>query len=587
MRKRSTVKERFTTFIEWKSNGSWIWQEDRKLCNIFDKCLEQNPDFDEIDLVNFWLGDWKSKFASSQKDRNDSENNEIYAFSHPLAAYLQESLLIAAKDRYRKYSGFKSFTAQDYFQIGFVLLCKGKIIRNNEFDYSKFKSYAILQFKSRINDELRTQNRYIARTPESLVLEQDKKIEKESEKTNKARDNKISSTEARLREALKWRGIESELLEEYIKVWSVYREIRRQNRKIYQGKILPLAYNSNEWEIIYQEVKHCYSDLALGIETIKERMEECSQALSDYLSPKSISLNNLVGDADDSLEYLDNLVYKNRYVDQSKFKETNLYSIIFDNLVDWSAKEILLLEEEIIANRRIRLIPKFKLILDLYYGLQMEQALVANHLNSHYPEVAEQIAINGIVRQYHIARLVSKIIKTTTKKSIKHFENSEFLLQSGVKITFDDFKVSYLEEYINHSNELFNLVFRAYYNSTDWQLYNWLKSKIKDFSEDEKRFLELYYVQSVEIYESEAEKAYSTFGVEFTDISSYLNRTIDQIKELESNIKVGIVDDFNQFANDSNSLDIRWSEKERDLTLNLSDKWLRTYCDKYTIFNAN
>lgn len=606
MSRRNTTRERFTTFAAWKSDRSLTWKEDRKLCQIYDRCLEQNPSFTEEDLVELWLDDWKTKFCSSKENREENEARGNYTFTHPLAAYLQTSLLIAAKNRFEKYGKLKEHTVNDYFNLGFMLLCRGKVITDNLFFYQgkitrknkkkeidmstyPFKSYMATLFISRINDELRTHDRYIGRTGESLLLEKDSSTNKKSEKKDTF---KIGQTEKRLREALQWQGITGDVLEEYIAIWSVYKEIRQKNRKIYRGKILPIPWNDEEWNSIFQEIIYHHPDFDLSLEKLQERMQECSKAVSDYLSPKSESLNNLIGDSNGSLEHLDNLVYDQNSVDTDNLDSKSIYSILFSDLVHWTVKDISFLTEELLKNdgvvsipnqRRRRLIPKFKLALDLYYGLKIEQTVVANHLNNYYPEVAKQIAKSEIVRQYSLTRLFQSIKLILAIRSIEHFKNSEFLSKSGTTITFEDFEAKYLEEYINHHSEIFELVFKDYYESTDWQLYAWIDEKTKAFDEASIRFLELYYVQGIRIYNDEEERAYSEFGLEFTDISSYLNMDFEEVVNLQSSIKKNIYDDFKHFANDRLE-NIRWSESERDLTLRLIDNWLEVYCNRYLTF---
>ena len=591
MRQRNRVKHRFTNSILWRNNRFHGWTEDRRLERMFQSYLEsfpedlkeletlsvkkkdEKPGYAELYLTHLCLEDWKSrkqqKLSNSPlsseeidsltptdntkqsdlqgKEKRQSQTKQLVRqnivkqfISHNLEAYLQVAIYKVANklnNQYQNHSTFRNYTIQDYFDLGILLLYQKNILEKYDFAInSNIEAYTYTRLEQRITGELRRQDKSTGKTGEYLLLEED------------------SKTEQRMIKALLWQGVEGDRLDEYIFVWDIYREIRRQTKKVSRGKTQPPT--ESDWNAIHQEIRLSNPNFNHNIETIKEWINECRKALRQYLSPSAVSLENPVSQSVDNLAFKD-VLEDSKYAEKIKTREEiSERRGIASNLENWIFEEFTRLKAE---SEKLRIEPEFKLILDMQHGLQMTQAEIANHLNSAYPEIAERISRNGVAGQSQVSRKITKVKGILSKRTIEYMKETKFLLQSGIEVSFEKFKDTYLENFIKNFDTIFSSIMNAHYNSLDWDIYEWLKNKIASLNDEQKLFLELFYTREMAI----------------VDICSQMEKAEPDILKMQSEIINNFVNDYTDFSN--TQLKISWSDKETDLTSRLIDRWLRTY----------
>ncbi|NJO98827.1 MAG: hypothetical protein HC764_24825 [Pleurocapsa sp. CRU_1_2] len=411
---------------------------------------------------------------------------------------------------------------------------------------SNIEAYTYTRLKQRITGELRGEDKSTGKTGEYLLLETD------------------SKTEQRMMEALLWQGVAGDRLEEYIFVWDIYREIRRQTKKVSRGKTQPPT--DSDWNTIFQEIRLSNPDFKHDFETIKEWIDECRKALRQYLSPSAISLENPVSQSVDNLAYKD-VLEDSKYAEKIKNREEiSERTGIANNLENWMFEEFTRLKAE---SEELRIEPEFKLILDMQYGLQMTQAEIANHLNSAYPKIAERISRNGVAGQSQVSRKITRVKRILLERTIEYMKEKKFLLQSGIEISFEKFKDTYLENFIKNFDVIFSSIMNSHYNSLDWDIYEWLKDKIASLNDEPQLFLELLYTREMAIM----------------DICSQMEKAEPDILKLQSEIINNFVNDYTELSN--NQLKINWSDKEADLTSRLIVRWLKTYCSSESFIKSS
>ena len=361
MEPRQGITQIFSTFLQ-VSKSPCHWQTELKLLRSIEKCLAQTASNNSSEdfWVIHWYQNWQNKPQSLAKGH--------------LLAYLQESGYWAAKKMTR--FAVRQYELADYFQIALGEV--NKVLQGfNPEQGVKLSYYASLCFQSLIRDKLR-QGQEIDICSDWGLL------------------RKVS--QKRLKEALSRAGLDSEEIAQYTLAWKGFKSIYipAQGKKT---RNLPKP-DLKTWEAItkfYNQER--YKQLSavtqeLDARTIEQWLISCAQYIRAYLYPQAVSLNNPqpgheIGELQDNLT--------------ASEEESLLNQMITQEEIEARQQQYQRLQQ-VLVKAINNLKPELQIVLQLYYGQQLNQQAIANQLS---------------MQQYKVSRRLSQARKALIKSLIQ------------------------------------------------------------------------------------------------------------------------------------------------------------------------
>jgi RNA polymerase sigma factor (sigma-70 family) len=350
MKHRTTVLEQFSTVALWKEEQWHGWQKVTQLQLSIEQYLQQD---DSLTSERYWTVFWHQRWL----EQKDNKAAQQLARLH-LYAYLQESCYQAALKIWQSYRQRFDYSIEDYFGLGKLKFEKVLSDFNANLNPS-LGGYCLLILEWRIIDELRQFNKTFGHTIWSLLL---------------------NSTEMRLKKALLQSGIVAQSVDYYLHIWDCYKAIYQSAKIKQDGKVQEPS--SEQWQQI-NDLWHTGNIKWQQRTQIRELLINMGNALLQYLSPTSISLNLTMGE---DIELIDSVTDKYILNTLEEEEEQAQRQKQFQKIYSWLREQL-----ETLDIQQYHLNPQINSILVMYYGQDLKQIPIAQQLNINQSTVARNI----------------------------------------------------------------------------------------------------------------------------------------------------------------------------------------------------
>ncbi|MEO1430337.1 MAG: sigma-70 family RNA polymerase sigma factor [Cyanobacteria bacterium J06633_8] len=367
VKKRKNIIDKFSSFICFTGENNQIrlhWKVDAKLEKNIQSKVKADPEAKESFWAQYFLK--TLLFQSATDNQNLVKVNSQSSFSTAkkhFSAYLQEACFKAAKDIHSefKYIQYK-YSVEEYFQIANIAASSpGKLFKSFNFERHQIniEAYAITAFKRFIRNQIYRQDL-------------------EARRTRFSNYGLLKDLNAReLTEALQAQSFSAQKIVSYRLVWQCFCEtfqitvnnLNSRKRSPSQTELLAIAnyYNQRCNQL------HLANPLATDIEII-EMLSTCIRAAKNYRHK----------------QYL--------------YFEENYYAIPDSRLSAW---DVMINQEEcrqienIIENLYNNMPEIYKILFNLWQGLNLTQTEIANLLKYKYPELQKQYQVARYLKKYN------------------------------------------------------------------------------------------------------------------------------------------------------------------------------------------
>jgi RNA polymerase sigma factor (sigma-70 family) len=390
MHPRTEVREMFSTFVKFNSNGRFLnWISSIKLRRSMEKSWEQyipannSPEF----WASYWYEFWLNRSSNLAKDH-------IYA-------YLQEPCYQAAEKFWYKYHiKFPDYKTEDYFQIAISHV--DRFLPKINPNIFNIKNYAKTIFSNAITDKMRRANKSVGHSDWSLL---------------------INTSETAFRNSLQTFGYLTVPIDSYLLAWDCFKEIYASDRTQINKQLA--APNREIWQQIsqlYNQLRQP-TDAESNANAIAQWMQSAARAIRQSLAPPITSLNQVIGD-EDGRELQDCLPSNNEEETEQSINPdaTDQINILLINVLQEIDKKA----QEVPTNKKAETAQEILKILPLFYQQSLSETEIGKLLG---------------IKQYTVSRRL-KVVKENMLLSLSEWA------KSTLQISIDSHTINYINHLI-------------------------------------------------------------------------------------------------------------------------------------------
>lgn len=344
MRKRESIVEIFSTFLQFEDDFNSRWLVDKKLQKNIQRCINESS-YKDVSQ-HYWAIYWHKIWL---------KESTLISLSH-LSAYLQEIIYWTAK---KMINFSKDQSVADLFQIA-ISKTPGVLEKYDSRQGVYLEKYASFVFRSIIKDELRKQREIDICTDWGLL-------------------HKLSGKN--LLESLQYQGIKLEIINEYLLIWQCFKAIYAPKN----AKTSRLAFEPEAkiWQDICQLYNKQTKNKHQQPEQIKNILLTCAKLARNYLYPKKVSIDEQKP-GQEKLTLLDEI--------PATIQESVLTEIIAEEDEKNRQRDLNQINQ-VLLKVLIKLDVSAQRLLKMYYGQGLSQQEIAQELE---------------IKQYTVSRRLSR-----------------------------------------------------------------------------------------------------------------------------------------------------------------------------------
>ncbi len=340
MQPRTTIMEIFSTFLQFQGDRFSHWATESRLRRSIQSCLQQTT---KNTTENFWVMYWYKSWEVAE--------TKFLAQQH-LTAYLQEACYWSSQKTVANFLSTQ-YKISDCFQIAIAQV--NKVFQGFNPNYSSsFKSYASIVFGNAIREYCRQVGEVDICTDWGLLRK---------------------TSQRRFHDALKNAGFSSDRINTYIVAWQCFKTLYIPQ----PGNCRQLAPPDEQ---IWQAIAQMYNTQTcskVNPQTLENWLLSAATAVRKYLYPRR-----------DSLDYLPG-------VDLPGTEQSSLIDGMIAAEEAQTRAGVQMQINQVLGDTITQLEPQLQKILQLYYGQQQNQDVIAKQLE---------------IKQYTVSR------RLTTAKTI-------------------------------------------------------------------------------------------------------------------------------------------------------------------------
>lgn len=343
MQPRPNIIEIFSTFLQFEGDRFSHWATESRLRRSIQNCLQQTS---KNTTENFWAIYWYKSWEVTA--------TKFLAQQH-LTAYLQEACYWSSQKITANFLSTQ-YKLSDCFQIAIAQV--NKVIQGFNPNYSSsLKSYASIVFGNAIREYCRQVGEVDICTDWGLLRK---------------------TSQRRFHDALKNAGLSSDRINAYILAWQCFKTLYiPQPGNCRQ----PAPPDEQIWQAIAQ-MYNTHSQDKVNPQTLENWLLSAATAVRKYLYPRIDSLNISLGE--DYGELLD-------YLPQTE--PASLMDAIIATEEAQTRASVQMQINQLLGDTITQLEPQLQKILQLYYGQQQNQDVIAKQLE---------------IKQYTVSRRLTK-----------------------------------------------------------------------------------------------------------------------------------------------------------------------------------
>jgi RNA polymerase sigma factor (sigma-70 family) len=358
MQPRPTIIQIFSTFLQFEGDRFSHWATESRLRRSIQNCLQQtSKNITENFWVIYWYKSWEvtaTKFLAQQH----------------LTAYLQEACYWSSQKTTANLLSTQ-YKLSDCFQIAIAQV--NKVIQGFNPNYSSsLKSYASIVFGNTIREYCRQVGEVDICTDWGLLRK---------------------TSQRRFHDALNNAGFSSDRINAYILVWQCFKTLYIPQ----PGNCRQLAPPDEQiWQAIAQ-MYNTHSQDKVNPQTLENWLLSAATAVRKYLYPRIDSLNISLGE--DYGELLDDL---------PQTEPASLIDAIIATEEAQTRAGVQMQINQLLGDTITELEPQLQKILQLYYGQQQNQDVIAKQLE---------------IKQYTVSRRLTKA-KTILLRTVANWSRN-------------------------------------------------------------------------------------------------------------------------------------------------------------------